>query len=155
MSKVLISYFSASGRTKKVAELIAKAVGGDLFEIEPVQKYTPVDLNWADKQSRSSLEMNDSACRPKIVNKVDNIEEYDKVILGFPVWWYIAPKIINTFLEENNLVGKKIYVFVTSGGSTVTETYQNLQKEYPNLQFKKAQRFTGKESEEVFKSWAA
>lgn len=153
MSKLLVSYFSASGRTKTVAEKIAGLVGADLFEIEPEQKYTDADLNWSDKQSRTSIEMKDTTCRPKISKKVENMGEYDTVIIGFPIWWYIAPKIINTFLEENDLTGKNIYIFVTSGGSTVTDTFQNLQREYPNLRFIKAQRFTGKESEDVYKSW--
>lgn len=153
MNKLLISYFSASGRTKHVAEQLARLVKADLFEIEPEQKYTDADLNWSDKQSRTSIEMKDATCRPKISKRVENISEYDTVIIGFPIWWYIAPKIINTFLEENDLTGKNIYIFVTSGGSTVTDTFQNLQREYPNLRFIKAQRFTGKESDDVYKSW--
>ena len=100
MSKILVSYFSASGVTKSVAEKIANAVNGDLFEIEPVQKYTLEDLDWTNKQSRSSIEMNNKSSRPQIVNKVPNIVDYDTVILGFPVWWYTAPTIINTFIEE-------------------------------------------------------
>ena len=118
MRKVLVSYFSASGVTKRVAEKIAKAINGDLFEIEPTQKYTSEDLDWTNKQSRSSIEMQDKTFRPQILNKVSNIIEYDTVVLGFPVWWYTAPTIINTFIEENNLKEKNIYIFVTSGGSS-------------------------------------
>lgn len=99
MSKILVSYFSASGVTKSVAEKIANAINGDLFEIEPAQKYTLEDLDWTNKQSRSSIEMQDKTFRPQILNKVSNITEYDTVVLGFPVWWYTAPTIINTFIE--------------------------------------------------------
>ena len=119
MSKILVSYFSASGVTKKIAEKITNAVSGDLFEIEPVEKYTPEDLDWTNKQSRSSVEMNDKSFRPAVLNKVSNISEYDTIVIGFPVWWYTAPTIINTFIEENNLEGKNIYDFVTNGGSEI------------------------------------
>ena len=100
MSKILVSYFSASGVTKKIAEKITNAVSGDLFEIEPVEKYTPEDLDWTNKQSRSSVEMNDKSFRPAVLNKVSNISEYDTIVIGFPVWWYTAPTIINTFIED-------------------------------------------------------
>ena len=113
MSKILVSYFSASGVTKKVAVKVAESIKADLFEIEPVQKYTDEDLNWHDKKSRSSIEMQDKTSRPEIRNTVSNIDEYDTIIIGFPVWWYTAPTIINTFIEENNLEGKNVYVFVT------------------------------------------
>ena len=119
MSKILVTYFSASGVTKGVAEKIARATGGDLFEIEPVQKYTDEDLDWTNKQSRSTIEMNDKSFRPPVANKLTNPEQYDTVAIGFPVWWYTAPTIINTFIEENDLSGKNAYVFVTSGSSSV------------------------------------
>ena len=112
MSNILVSYFSASGVTKGVAEKIANAVNGDLFEIEPVQKYTDEDLDWTNKRSRSTIEMNNRSFRPPVLNKVSNINEYNTVIIGFPVWWYTAPTIINTFIEENNLEGKNVYIFV-------------------------------------------
>ncbi len=114
MSKILVSYFSASGTTKRVAEKVAAAINGDLFEIDPKKKYTEEDLDWANKQSRSSIEMNNNV-KPEIENKVSNLEEYDTVCLAFPIWWYKEPTIIDKFLEENNMEGKKIYVFVTSG----------------------------------------
>ena len=114
MSKVLISYFSASGITKRVAERLATAINGDLFEIEPKEKYTEADLDWTNKQSRSSIEMNNNV-KPEIVNKVSNLENYTEVVLAFPIWWYKEPTIIDKFLEENNMNSKKIYVFVTSG----------------------------------------
>lgn len=150
MSKRLISYFSASGVTKTVAEHLSKKKSADLFEIEPVQKYTEEDLNWMDKNSRSSIEMSDKNSRPEVANKVDNIDSYDTVIIGFPVWWYIAPTIINTFIEENNLEGKNILVFVTSGGSGVSQSYQNLKEQYPNLNFVASKRIADTEDEDAF-----
>ena len=153
MSKVLVSYFSASGVTKKVAEKIAKAINGDLFEIEPTQKYTLEDLDWTNKQSRSSIEMENKTSRPQILNKVLNITEYNTVILGFPVWWYTAPTIINTFIEENNLEGKDIYVFVTSGGSGSEGSFKDLKNTYKNLKFISNKRFTGRENDEDYINW--
>ena len=154
MNKILISYFSASGITKSVAEKVANAVGGDLFEIEPKEKYTKEDLNWMDKQSRSSIEMNNNI-KPEIVNKVSNLEEYDTICLAFPIWWYKEPTIIDKFLEENDLTGKNIYVFVTSGSSSIDSTYKSLKNNFSNLNFISGKRFTGNESEEEYKSWLA
>ena len=153
MSKILVSYFSASGVTKRVAEKIANAINGDLFEIEPTQKYTLEDLDWTNKQSRSSIEMEDKTSRPQILNKVLNITEYNTVILGFPVWWYTAPTIINTFIEENNLEGKDIYVFVTSGGSGSEGSFKDLKNTYKNLKFTSNKRFTGRENDEDYINW--
>ncbi len=152
MNKTLISYFSASGTTKKVAEKVANAINGDLFEIEPKEKYTEEDLDWTNKQSRSSIEMNENI-KPEIVNKVSNLDEYDTVCLAFPIWWYKEPTIIDKFLEENNMEGKKIYVFVTSGSSPIDSTYKSLQHNFPNLNFVSGKRFTGNESEADYKSW--
>ncbi len=152
MSKVLVSYFSASGTTKALAERIATAINGDLFEIEPKEKYTDADLNWMDKNSRSSIEMNQNV-QPDILNKVSNLEDYDTLCLGFPIWWYKEPTIIDRFLDENDMSGKKIYVFVTSGSSSIDSTYKSLLNNYPNLNFVSGKRFTGSESEEDFKSW--
>ena len=153
MSKILVSYFSASGVTKKIAEKITNAVSGDLFEIEPVEKYTPEDLDWTNKQSRSSVEMNDKSFRPAVLNKVSNISEYDTIVIGFPVWWYTAPTIINTFIEENNLEGKNIYVFVTSGVSGSEGSFRDLKNTYENLNFISNKRFTGRESNEDYINW--
>ena len=152
MSKTLVSYFSASGITKKVAEKVATLVNGDLFEIEPKERYTDDDLNWMNKQSRSSIEMNNNI-KPEIANKVSNLEEYDTVCLGFQIWWYKEPTIIDKFLEENDMNGKKIYVFVTSGSSPIDSTYKSLQNNFPSLNFISGKRFTGVESEEDYKSW--
>lgn len=153
MSKVLVSYFSASGTTKMVAEKINTAINGDLFEIEPVDKYTSADLDWTNKQSRSSVEMNDKSFRPPVLNRVQNIDDYDTVVIGFPVWWYTAPTIINTFIEENNLVGKNVYVFVTSGGSSSDKSFNDLKNSYGDINFVSSKRFTGNESSDVYIDW--
>ena len=152
MNKKLVCYFSVSGNTRRVAEKISSAVNGDIFEIEPKEKYTDKDLDWTDKQSRSSIEMNKNI-KPEIKKQISNLEEYNSIIIGFPVWWYKEPTIIDKFLDENNMNGKKIYVFVTSGGSSVDSTYKSLQNNYPNLNFIDGKRFTGKESEIDYKSW--
>ena len=152
MSKILVSYFSASGTTKKVAERVSTLVNGDLFEIEPKVKYTREDLDWTNKQSRSSIEMNENV-KPEIENRVVNLSDYDKVILAFPIWWYKEPTIIDKFLEENDMTGKSIYVFVTSGGSSINSTYKSLMNNFPNLNFIDGKRFTGNESDDDYRSW--
>ena len=152
MDKILISYFSASGNTKSVAEKVANAVSGELFEIEPKEKYTEEDLNWTNKQSRSSIEMNNNI-KPEIANKVSNLDNYDTICLAFPIWWYKEPTIIDKFLEENDLTGKNIYVFVTSGSSLIDSTYRSLQNNFPNLNFVSGKRFTGNELDEEYKDW--
>ena len=131
MSKTLVAFFSASGTTKKVAEMIAAEVKADLFEIEPRVPYTKADLNWMDKKSRSSVEMSDKKSRPEIVEKPMDMSSYDEVILGFPIWWYVAPTIINTFLESYDFSGKKIVLFATSGGSGFGNTIKELQPSAP------------------------
>ena len=154
MSKVLVSYFSASGVTREIAQRVTSAINGDLFEIEPVEKYTDADLDWTNRQSRSSIEMNENI-KPEIVNKVSNLDEYDTICLAFPIWWYKEPTIIDKFLEENDMSNKNIYVFVTSGSSPIDSTYKSLQSNYPNLNFISGKRFSGNESEEDYKSWIA
>lgn len=126
MKKTLVAYFSASGVTGRVAENVAKAAKADIFEIKPEVAYTKADLNWMDKQSRSTIEMNDPASRPAITGNVEAMSQYDKVIIGFPIWWYVAPTIINTFLENNDFSGKKIALFATSGGSGFGKTVEKL-----------------------------
>lgn len=152
MSKILVCYFSASENTKSLAEKVASAVNGDLFEIEPKEKYTKEDLNWMNKQSRSSIEMNENI-KPEILNKVSNLGEYDTVCLGFPIWWYKEPTIIDKFLEENDMTNKKVYVFVTSGSSTIDSTYKSLRNNFPNLNFIDGKRFTGNENIEEYINW--
>ena len=126
MSKKLVAYFSASGVTAKVAETLAEAIGADIFEIEPKVPYTEVDLNWMDKKARSTIEMNDPASRPEIAVKRDNMKDYDTIFVGFPIWWYVAPTIINTFLESYDFSGKTIALFATSGGSPMGRTLEIL-----------------------------
>ena len=128
MSDILVAYFSASGVTKSVAERLAKATAGDLFEIVPKDLYTDADLNWMDKGSRTSIEMNDKTSRPAIVMDDLKLEKYDTIFLGFPIWWYVAPTIINTFLESYNFSNKKIVLFATSGGSGFGGTIEYLKR---------------------------
>ena len=134
MKKTLVAYFSASGTTEGVAEAIAQAGGFDLQEIVPKQRYTKQDLNWMDKKSRSSVEMNDKKIRPEIEDAGIDMAQYDQILLGFPIWWYVAPTIINTFLEQYDLTGKKIVLFATSGGSGFGNTVEELQPSAPGAQ---------------------
>ena len=150
--KTLVTYFSASGTTKRVAETVASTINADLFEIEPKEVYTDADLNWMNKKSRSSIEMADKSSRPEIKNKITNLDEYERVIIGFPVWWYTAPTITNTFIEENDLSSKEIYIFVTSGGSSFGGSLKDLHNTYPELNFVKGIRFK-KPNEEEINEW--
>ena len=124
--KILVAYFSASGVTAEAAKMLAKAVNADLYEIQPEIPYTQADLDWMNKKSRSSIEMNDPAYRPAIAGKVLNMKDYDVIFVGFPIWWYVAPTIINTFLESYDLSGKMIIPFATSGGSGMGKTNEKL-----------------------------
>lgn len=153
MNKILICYFSATGKTKVVAHNIAKAIGGDLFEIVPSIKYTENDLDWEDKTSRSSIEMDNINSRPEILNKVENIDNYNTILIGYPIWWYTAPRIINTFIEENNLKNKKIYLFATSGGSGIEKSLSDLKDTYKDLNFISAKRFSGNEDANIYLNW--
>ncbi len=126
MSKKLVAYFSASGVTANAAKMVAEAAKADLFEIKPAVPYTKDDLNWMNKKSRSSVEMNDKNSRPEIAEKCENMSDYDTIYLGFPIWWYVAPTIINTFLESYDFSGKTIILFATSGGSGFGRTVDNL-----------------------------
>lgn len=128
MSKILVAYFSASGVTKNAAEKLAKAANADLFEIKPVHPYTDADLNWMDKKSRSTIEMNDLSSRPEIAEKCENMGSYDVVFVGFPIWWYVEPRIIDTFLESYDFSGKRVIPFATSGGSGLGKTAENFKK---------------------------
>ena len=132
MGKRIVAYFSASGTTKKAAEMIASAVDADIYEIVPKQPYSKADLNWMDKKSRSSVEMSDKKFRPEISNTDAPIDKYDEIILGFPIWWYVSPTIINTFLESYDFSGKKIILFATSGGSGFGNTVSELQISAPD-----------------------
>lgn len=126
--KVLVAYFSCSGITEHAAKVLAEVTGGDIYEIAPKIKYTEADLNWNDKQSRSTIEMNDHNCRPEIENKVENFQQYDGIFVGFPIWWYVEPKIIDTFLESYDFSGKTVIPFATSGGSGFGKAEENMKK---------------------------
>lgn len=134
--KTLVAFFSASGVTKGVAQKIAHATRGELYQIQPSQPYTDADLDWTNKQSRSTLEMKDRSSRPSITGKVNDVAQYDIVYLGFPIWWYTAPTIVNTFIESNHLEGKTIVPFATSGGSSISKACQDLKKAYPNIKWR-------------------
>ncbi|HCB10790.1 MAG TPA: flavodoxin [Cyanobacteria bacterium UBA11991] len=126
MSKILVAYFSATGTTKEVAQNLAKAADADIYEIKSVVPYTDADLNWMDKNARSTVEMKDKSSRPEIVEDDFSVDKYDVIFLGFPIWWYVAPTIINTFLEQHDFSNKKIILFATSGGSRFGKTVEDL-----------------------------
>jgi flavodoxin len=152
--KKLAAYFSASGVTKAVANTLAEAAQADLFEIKPETPYTKADLNWNDKQSRSSVEMRDPSSRPAIANKVVNMDEYDIVFIGFPIWWYVAPTIINTFLESYDFSGKTIVPFCTSGGSGIGKTEEALKALCPDsVMWRPARLLNGRADKDTLKDW--
>ena len=153
MSKVLVAYFSASGVTAKAAAKLAKAAGAELFEIVPERVYTKADLNWQDKNSRSSVEMNDRSSRPAIKSRVDNMEQYDVVFVGFPIWWYREPSIIDTFMESSDFSGKMIVPFCTSGGSGLGSTSQNLQALAKDAKVIEGKRLSFMTTEGSLKKW--
>lgn len=152
MKKKLVAYFSASGVTKKTAERIAEIANADIFEIKPAVPYTNADLNWRDKKSRSSVEMSDPMSRPEIAVKVENMSQYEIVMIGFPIWWYTAPTIIKTFLESYDFSGKKLALFATSGGSGIEESISDLQSAYPEWNIAAGKRFNNA-SENAVKEW--
>ncbi|NDV68149.1 flavodoxin [Dysgonomonas sp. 25] len=133
MKNILVAYFSCSGTTKRAANKLATDMDADLYEIVPEIPYSAADLNWNDRASRSSVEMRDPSSRPAIAGRLDNVEQYDTIYIGFPVWWYIAPTIINTFIESYDLSGKTLIPFATSGGSGIENCEKNLRKAYPQL----------------------
>lgn len=137
MSKILVTYFSASGVTARAAREIAQAVGADLYEIRPEVPYTGADLNWMDKKSRSTKEMSDPACRPTIAGPVENMEQYDTVFVGFPIWWYVEPRIVDTFLESYDFSGRTVIPFATSGGSGIGKAEKSLEAHCPKANWKR------------------
>ncbi|MFR1772622.1 MAG: flavodoxin [Acutalibacteraceae bacterium] len=153
MSKTLVAYFSASGVTARLANTLATAVGGDLYEIEPAKPYTSADLNWNNNKSRSSVEMNDPASRPAIAAPVADMEQYDTIFVGFPIWWYEAPRIVQTFLESYDLSGKTIVPFCTSGGSGLGKTPAILQKSCPAARMVSGKRLSGSASASELSAW--
>ena len=154
MSKTLVAYFSASGTTRKIAEKLANATGSDIYEIKPAVPYTKADLNWQDKHSRSSVEMNDPASRPEIAEGDAHIAGYEKIFLGFPIWWYTAPSIICSFLEKYDFGGKTIVLFATSGGSGLGKTASDLASSCPGAKIAGGKLLNGNPSEAELKKWA-
>ena len=154
MSRNLVAYFSASGVTAKVAEMLADAVGADIYEIRPAVPYTKADLNWMDKKSRSTIEMNDKTIRPAIADQDAQIDQYETIFLGFPIWWYVAPTIINTFLESYDFSGKKIILFATSGGSKFGNTVKELKVSVPaSCEIIEGKLLNGKQTIPTIRSW--
>lgn len=154
MSKNLVAYFSASGTTKHAAEKLAAATGSDIYEIKPAVPYTSGDLNWLDKRSRSSVEMNDPSSRPELADQGAEIAAYDRIFLGFPIWWYTAPHIIRTFLESYDFTGRTIILFATSGGSGLGKTAQELASSCPGARIVGGRILNGNPSETLLKQWA-
>lgn len=152
MSK-LVAFFSASGSTRKLAKNLAEVLGADIYEIKPAVTYTGRDLNWNDSKSRSSVEMADINSRPELADKNAPVDKYDTIFLGFPIWWYVAPHIINSFLESYDFAGKKIVVFATSGGSGFGETLSQLKPSAPNAKWIMTQVFRGRVDKDVLSNW--
>lgn len=150
--KILIAYFSATGTTARAAEKIADVTGGDLYEIIPAQHYTSTDLDWNDRQSRSSIEMNDPKSRPAIKGGKPDISNYDVIFIGYPIWWDLAPRIINTFIERHEMKDKTLIPFATSGGSTIGGSTAALKKEYPALDWKEG-RLLNRSDEKTIRTW--
>ena len=153
MKKALVAYFSASGQTAKLAQNIAGVTGGDLFEIAPETAYTAADLDWMDKKSRSTIEMNDPKSRPAIAGKVADMVQYDTVFVGFPIWWYQAPRIIETFLESYDFSGKTVVTFATSGGSGMGKTDSILKAVCPAAKWLPGKRLSSRESAASVQNW--
>ena len=154
MKKALVAYFSATGTTKRIAEMLAYSIGVKAFEIVPKEIYTNDDLDWTNSKSRTTIEMQNRDCRPKIESKVRNIEQYEVVFIGFPIWWYREPSIIDTFIESHNFDNKLIVPFATSGGSGLGDSYKNIQDLAPNAKVEKGKLFMPGVSESELKNWA-
>ena len=155
MSKALVAYFSAGGTTKRVAERLAGSIGADLHEIAPKVPYTHSDLNWQDRHSRSSVEMNDRSARPEIASRVQDMAQYDVVFVGFPVWWYREPSIIDTFMELYDFAGKTVIPFATSGGSQLGDSGNNMQALANGAKVDAGRRFNANASEKELADWAS
>lgn len=154
MSRTLVAYFSASGVTAKLANTLAEAIGADLYEIQPAEPYTNADLDWTDKKSRSSIEMREKSFRPAIAGKVENMAQYDRIFIGFPIWWYVAPTIINTFLEQYDLTGKTVIPFATSGMSGMGNTNAELRNSCKGADLREGKRFDAGAKAAELKNWA-
>ena len=154
MKKALVAYFSASGVTKQLAQRLAASVGADIFEIAPEVPYTKADLNWMDKKSRSTIEMQNTSCRPAIADTLDNMAEYEVVFVGFPIWWYREPSIIDTFMEAYDFTGKTVVPFATSGGSGMGESSAIMQALAPGAKVAEGTRFASRALENDLREWA-
>lgn len=155
MRKILVAYFSASGVSSSMAHVLAETLNADLFEIAPAIAYTEADLNWRNPASRSSIEMKNLSCRPELAEASVSIENYDTVLLGFPIWWYIAPTIINTFLEKYDFASKKIVLFATSGGSGFGKTVDGLKGSAPGAEITEGMLQRGKQDMDAWKTWGS
>ena len=154
MKKALVAYFSATGTTKRIADILASEIGAETFEIVPEQIYTNADLDWTNDNSRSSQEMKDKSARPKIESRVRDLEKYDVVFLGFPIWWYREPSIIDTFVESHNFDGKLIVPFATSGGSPIADSYKGIHTLAPNAKVERGKVFEEGVNTDDLKKWA-
>ena len=154
MSRTLVAYFSASGTTERLAKRLAAAIGADLYEIEPEIPYTAKGVDWMDTNSRSSVEMRDKSFRPAVAGDVWDMGEYDTIFVAFPIWWYVAPTIVNTFLEQHDLRGKKIITLATSGGSGMGNTNKELAPSCPGAELKEGKVFSADTGEDVLRRWA-
>lgn len=153
MSKKLVVYFSASGTTAAAARTLAEAAGADLYEIKPQVPYTRADLDWMNKKSRSSVEMNDKSFRPPLADRNAHVEGYDTVFLGFPIWWYTAPTIVNTFLESYDFTGKTIILFATSGGSGLGRSADDLRASAPGALIRDGRLLNGRQTRDSLAAW--
>ena len=154
MSKTLVAYFSASGVTGSVARTLSDALNADLYEITPAVRYTDADLDWRNADSRSSVEMKDKSSRPEIADSPVNIADYENILLGFPIWWYVAPTIVNTFLEKHDFSGKKLILFATSGGSGFGKTVDSLKVSVTGAMIEEGMLQRGKQDMDAWKNWA-
>ena len=155
MTKALVAYFSASGTTGRVAERLAQAIGADLFEIEPEQPYTAADVDWRNASSRSSIEMNDRSCRPAIASHVADMDSYDVVFVGFPIWWYREPSIVDTFMEAYDFAGKLVVPFATSGGSGIGDSGANMAALAPGAKVERGDRLASSITAADLRGWAS
>lgn len=150
--KILVTYFSATGTTARAAEKLASVTGGELYDITPAKPYTSADLNWNNKQSRSSVEMHDAKARPELGGKKLDVAGYDIIFIGYPIWWDLAPRVVNTFIEKYDLKGKTVIPFATSGGSSITNSAAVLKKSYPALNWKEGQ-LLNRADENTIRKW--
>lgn len=151
--RTLVAYFSCTGTTKSAAQKLAQTIGADFYEIKPAKPYTSADLNWNNKNSRSSVEMKDASSRPAIASKVADMGQYETIFVGFPIWWDLAPTIINTFLESYDFKGKTVVPFATSGGSGIANSEKALRKAYPQIKWEAGKLLNGRVDKKSLAGW--